>query len=323
MFWSTLTSSLGRRVICRYYIPLAYHERKKAKADVKLDCIHFAIVLSRCLYETLGDEYSAAMLASWKSAALDYVRNTLERISASWFRDISTVFLEVLRRMELSPSLALNSLDELIAAVGAESGVESATGSSVVDVSEVLELFSTLRKNLCLISDDYGIMHIVKSDRKRFVSRGIKPNSGRSGKSKSDNLLLAISTAGWEVEDAVHLVRSLVIEPLSHMERTEPFAVALAIVGLQCVPKFVYDSVMSQDENMRAAAEHQAAPSEDRTSAEKLAASVKKKKNSADKSIEENADTSIEGLISMMAREMPPWIRFILTSDTSDCDNTG
>lgn len=323
MFWSTLTSSLGRRVICRYYIPLAYHEKRKKGLDVKLDCIHFVLVLARCLYETLGDEYHFALLCAWKANALDHVRNTLEKLASSWFRDVTIVFQEVLRRIELSPSLTLNSLDELIAAVGVESH-HSPTSGHVVDIDAVMELFTSLRQSLSLIADEYGIMHIVKSDRSEYVKRGIRPIFDSSSKNKSDNLLLGISTDGWEADDACQLARIFVVEPLLHLERTEPFAVALAIVGLQRVPSFIYDSVMNYDESMRVAAEQQAAPSEDRTSAEKLAASLKSKKNpDAIAAKEEAQEKCIEGLVSIMAKEMPPWIRFILTSDTSDCDHSG
>ena len=324
MFWSTLTSSLGRRVICRYYIPQSYHERRKQGVDIKLDCLHFVLVLARCLYETLGEEYYAALLCAWKSSALDFARDTLEKMSSSWFRDITTTFHEVLRRMELSPSLALNALDELIAAVGSEgSNGQYSAGAKTVDVNAVLDMFKKLRNGLCVIADDYGIMHVVNADRKAFIMRGIRPPpSSNSGKNRSDNMLLGITTDGWEGEDACHLARALVIDPLAHLERTEPFAVALAIVGLQLVPKFIYNSVMSQDDNMRAALEQQASSSEDRSSAEKLAASVKANKMSATGS-EDVQERSIEGLISVMAKEMPPWIRFILTSDTSDCDATG
>jgi hypothetical protein len=322
MFWSTLTSSLGRRVICRYYIPLAYHEKRKKGADVKLDCIHFVLVLARCLYETLGDEYHLALLSAWKANALDYVRNTLEKLSSTWFRDVTTVFQEVLRRIELSPSLTLTSLDELIAAIGVESQNQYPSLGSMVDIDAVMELFTSLRNSLCLISDDYGIMHIVKSDRKEYITRGIRPGFDSTGKNKSDNLLLGISTDGWEAEDACHLARTFVVEPMLHLERTEPFAVALAIVGLQRVPSFIYESVMNYDESMRASTEQQVSPSEDRTSAEKLAASMKNKK-SIDTTKEEAQEKCIEGLVSIMAKEMPPWIRFILTSDTSDCDLSG
>ena len=325
MYWSTLTSSLGRRVVCRYYIPQSYHERRKQGVDIKQDCLHFVLVLARCLYETLGEEYYAALLCAWKSSALDFARNTLETLASTWFRDISVVFHDFLRRLELSPSLALSALDELIAAVGSESsnGHYSAS-ASVVDINAVLDMFKKLRHGLCLISDDYGIMHVVNADRKAIINRGIRPPPPPiTGKNRSDNMLLGITTAGWEGEDACHLARALVIEPLAHLERTEPFAVALAIVGLQRVPAFIYNSVMSQDENMRAALDQQASSSEDRSSAEKLAASIKANKTSPTGRDYVQQERSIEGLISIMAKEMPPWIRFILTSDTSDCDVSG
>merc|ERR1712000_439020 len=110
-------------------------------------------------------------------------------------------------------------------------------------------------------------------------------------------------------EDVDSMLHSLIIEPLSYLERTEPFAVALAVVGLQGVPGYIYKSIMGRDGVVQGSEGHS---SGDRTSAEKLSASVKLKKEKIGKA---DSEAGIEGLISVMAREMPPWIRFILTSD--------
>mmetsp|Transcript_364 Transcript_364/g.664 ORF Transcript_364/g.664 Transcript_364/m.664 type:complete len:1589 (-) Transcript_364:162-4928(-) len=322
MFWSTLTSSLGRRVICRYYIPLEYHERRNNNANTKRDCIHFLLFVSRCLFETLGDEYIAALMTAWKAKLLDETRDILEKWSPSWFRDISTTFLDILRRIELSPALAINCLEEITStmlrlssecefdSVAMSSASQNKSGESgVVDLSSVLGMFNALKNAICLVSDDYGINHAVPAPMAKFISNGIQPMLA-DGKSKSENVLPGVSTDAWVHEDVDSMLHSLIIEPLSYLERTEPFAVALAVVGLQGVPGYIYKSIMGRDGVVQGSEGHS---SGDRTSAEKLSASVKLKKEKIGKA---DSEAGIEGLISVMAREMPPWIRFILTSDS-------
>jgi hypothetical protein len=130
MFWSTLTSSLGRRVIARYYIPLLYYEKKKQNLDLKADCLKFILYVSRCLYETLGEEYLNSLLVGWKALIQDEVRNILEKYSSSWFKDLTIIHLDILRRFELSPNLALNCLDELIQVIGRAASAATVTSAT-------------------------------------------------------------------------------------------------------------------------------------------------------------------------------------------------
>jgi hypothetical protein len=368
MFWSTLTSSLGRRVIARFYIPLMYYEKKKQNLDLKPDCLKFILYISRCLYETLGEEYLNAVLVAWKAMIQDELRSILEKYSSTWFKDLTIIHLEILRRFELSPNLALNCLDELIQMTSrgaaqlsaadhdfspGQGGIPSATGASVLDTSpplielqNVINMLVTLRNTLCLICDEYGILHLVPSYLQRYLAIGVVPlqtDSATKLKSshKSSSSVYSIHpnsygmpTQNWEDEDPIQLLHSLVIEPLSYLERTEPFAVALTIVGLQGVPSYIYNNIMGRGgtsggegsttgtmtETEAGAGAGAGTGGNEKTSAEKLLLSLQRERKiqstSGSFSESSNHEKGIEALISLMAKIMPPWIRFILTSDT-------
>jgi hypothetical protein len=379
MFWSTLTSSLGRRVIARYYIPLMYYEKKKQNLDLKPDCLKFILYISRCLYETLGEEYLNAVLVAWKAMIQDELRNILEKYSSSWFKDLTIIHLEILRRFELSPNLALNCLDELIQMISRGAvqmssdhdfspGVplsSSAPASSSVSVSmsvscadalnnspplvelqNVINMLVTLRNTLCLICDEYGILHLVPSYLQRYLTIGVVPlqtdsatklkSSHKASASASSSSVYSIDpnsygmpTQSWEDEDPIQMLHSLIIEPLSYLERTEPFAVALTIVGLQGVPSYIFNNIMGRGAGGAAEGSTTGTANEtdgtgagagghEKTSAEKLLLSVQRERKIQSSSGESHGsqEKGIEALISLMAKIMPPWIRFILTSDT-------
>lgn len=337
MFWSTLTSSLGRRVIARYYIPLMYYEKKKQNCDLKPDCLKFILYISRCLYENLGEEYLNSLLTAWKAMVQDEVRNILEKYSSSWFKDLTTIHLDVLRRFEMSPNIAINCLDELIQITSRSAMVDdlnyglSDNSPPLIELQNVINMLITLRNTLCIICDEYGILHVVPSYTQRYLNIGISPLQNDSGtKLKShktsttiDPNIYGMPIQNWEEEDPIQLLYTLILEPLSYLERTEPFAVAITIVGLQGVPSYIFNNIMGRGgtgggaEGSTAGTinETEGGSNNDRTSAEKLLLSLQRERKNQSSSTE-SQEKGIEGLISLMAKIMPPWIRFILTSDT-------
>ena len=396
MFWSTLTNSLGRRVICRYYVPNGYYQRLRNSrrlgahnssgsgsavsiAPLLEDCLRFCLTLSRCLYECLGDEYTQALLISWKAVALDSVREILERKCHSVFKDIS-IFQEVLKRFELSPDLALSSLNDLIAvmenikqweadqlrethggaqttapASGSGSGTHQSQESNAKSIPPpsltspltslyVETFFKNLRDTLSVVYDEQGLQCIIPSSRMIYLRNGgIPPLSSANFQQVVEDYMTALQTLDVHssICSIIHLLQSLVIDPLNHFERTEPFAVALCVVGLKGVPAYINDIIMAQQQAEAATTVSGSGSTPPTVPGSTLLCSEKRNmagtggaaggchKGSAQHSSTSSSsshpetsdsavhqDISIESLISKVAKETPPWIRFLLTSDT-------
>jgi len=360
MFWSTLTNSLGRRVVCRYYVPNGYYQRLRESwsseqlssapssigmsnrniAPILEDCLRFCLTISRCLYECLGDEYTHSLLISWKSAALDSAREILERKSHTVFKDIS-IFQDILKRFELSPDLALSSLNDLIAVmenikqwqaaqprqanVSHESGVLSSLTSPLTS-SYVEAFFKSLRDTLSVVYDEQGLQSVIPSSRMIYLRNGGVPplNSANFQQVVEDYMaaLLKLDTHSG-ICSIIHLMQSLVIDPLNHFERTEPFAVALCVVGLKGVPAYVNDVVLTQADSGNSPTgpgAHDMSPSLSKSGLEGVASPPPSVHRPAEMSAV-HKDISIEYLISKIAKDTPPWIRFVLTSDTDKVVN--
>ena len=351
MFWSTLTNALGRRVICRYYIPNGYYRRLResksnglsitggcsavAIAPLLEDCLRFCLTLSRCLYECLGDEYIYSLLISWKSAALDAVRDILERKCHAVFKDKS-LFQEVLRRLELSPDLALSSLNDLIGVMEsikqwkadqpyrAQSPVHQETSTttrgkpiltSQLTSHFVETVFKSLRDTLSIVYDEQGLQCIIPSSRMIYLRNGgIPPLSSSHFQHIVEDYMRALQLLDIHssICSVINLLHSLVIDPLNHFERTEPFAVALCVLGLKGVPPYINDVIVAQsaDESSMSNRASNEVLTQDQHSVSR------DKEAEGFESPVVHKDISIEALISKVAKGTPPWIRFILTSDT-------
>jgi hypothetical protein len=355
MFWSTLTNSLGRRVICRYYVPNGYYRRLRDSwsvshtgtgslsarniAPLLEDCLRFCLTLSRCLYECLGDEYSHSLLISWKSAALDSIRDILERKSHTLFKDIS-IFQEVLKRFDLSPDLALSSLNDLIAVMDnikqwqavqpqkSTTSHESCSTSSLTSplTSTFVEtFFKSMRDTLSVVYDEQGLQSVIPSGRMIYLHNGgVPPLNSANFQQVVEDYMAALLKLDIHssICSVIHLLQSLVIDPLNHFERTEPFAVALCVVGLKGVPSYVNDVVMTQANSASASTDppigvQSPSPSAGKGGDEQ---SLPSRSPSVHRPAEilsaVHKNISIEYLISKIAKETPPWIRFVLTSDT-------
>jgi hypothetical protein len=307
------------------------------------DCLRFCLTLSRCLYECLGDEYVNALLISWKAAALDSVREILERRSHTLFKDIS-IFQEVLKRFELSPDLALSSLNDLIAVMenikqwqadqptsqkqmasrdtegtpGRSSNIPSLT--SPLTSIYVESLFKSLRDSLSVVVDEQGLQCVIPSGRMLYLRNGgIPPLPSAHFQQVVQDY--AVALRGLDTHSAVccivHLLQSLVIDPLNHFERTEPFAVALCVAGLRGVPAYIDDVMASRADGTTSTPPGLSASSTPQSEAGiRAQASSPQKQATQEGPHVVHKDISIESLISKIAKDTPPWIRFVLTSDT-------
>ncbi len=152
--------------------------------------------------------------------------------------------------MLLAPDLALSSVHDLLACVercisicggttpesaggnDCSAGLDSIRGNfsigSVVSEHEVYRVFSLLQESLSFMYDSQGLPHVIPTD--------VMPLLQCGGIGSIDFVSRIME---WKQVDARHVIKWLVTGPLSYMERTEPFAVLLSVVGLKYFPKYV------------------------------------------------------------------------------------
>jgi hypothetical protein len=323
MFWSTVYSALGRRLIARcnvcYRSPPIDNNTERVNIFKSIESYEFVISIVNGLHSSLGDEYMQSILTYWKFAALDLARNILEDHCGHWFRDI-TFFSEFQRRLQLSPDLVLSSIQDLKSCMercialnntvstdsyddnhSTTNNTNCTTNNNIISDMDVYNIFNMLQSHISCIYDKEGMTHAIPTECLLFLTcHGVGNLNTAKLLSKHDKL------------DAKDMLRWLVIGPLIHLERTEPFAVLFCITGLRNYPSYIVNHLKhlaATPPSIPPVAGTVQRDSELYRNLTSIGASFETLMENSDKS---NCDWEIEELVSLLAYETPPWIRFIL-----------
>lgn len=263
-FYSEISDALGRRIVSKYSC------RGMISTDASTE-LHYVLSLIRDLHTSLQTEYICALLAAWRTLAIDAMRRVLE-FRAAWFRDMD-VITEVLRRLVLAPDLGTSGISDAIShlqiSLLSPENDYMVSGSSLmppVTANATHEFLEQLRDCTCLISDEFGSISAAPAAVDKYLQGDLDA-----------------------VEEVDELLQLFVIVPLCHIERCEPFAVALAVDGMCELPSCFCTTFESSERD-----------------------SNKLISNNAYHSKISESEVGIGRIISQITANTPQWVRFIL-----------
>ena len=297
-FWSSVAHSLGRRSIINF--SLKHINNKISPRNHRVESIHFVFCLVKELMDSLGVEYKVALASYWNRKALDFIRASLEEEFGRWFKDGCVLFSEVLRRFQLSPHSGFaifdnlgKLIDRLTQEYEDEGQGERVASDIRIAVTKLVNSIVCTNSSTDMTGGD--IFSVILRDMARFIDM------------PCEALLRDLSIS------PEYLLDTFIVGPLSHMERTEPMALAFVFEGLESLPQFYLDSIM---DNTVAVDQHVVHNTHLSLPNQSLAVHTTVD-DGATSASGMKTEVGVLSLISTILSTSSPWIRIVLSTTTS------